>query len=320
MFVGIARLARQGETLEHKTATIYQSLPTRRLLNRCSSQRMPFPWTINPYRGCEIGCQYCYARYTHEFMEYRDPLEFETRIFAKDFTVGDVRAELRRVPLCESIAIGTATDPYQPAERRFHRTRRILEALALERGRTLVLTTKSDLVTRDLDLLMPISQANQLGVHMTVTTADDRLARLLEPKAPRPGLRFDALARLSRAGIHTGVFTSPVLPGLNDSLSGLEAVARATAACGAKMWGARAVFLRSPAREHFFTFLECHAPRLLPAYRAQFQRSAFLRGAYPGRLRRMVHELRERYGLNAPMLAATAPWQMPFDFGAAVTK
>ena len=187
MFSGIARLARDGRALEAKRRVVYRGLPSRRLLNRCTSDRVPFEWTVNPYRGCEFGCRYCYARYTHEFMEYRDSEDFERLIFAKEFTAEGVWTELRHVPLRKRIALGTATDPYQPAERRFLRTRLFLEVLARERGRSLGITTKGDLVTRDIDVLQQIARHNKLTVTLTITTMDARLARALETYAPRPG-------------------------------------------------------------------------------------------------------------------------------------
>ena len=153
--IGIARLAHEAPELEHKRLAVYAQLPAYKLLNRCTSERVPFDWTINPYRGCEYGCVYCYARYTHEFMELRRPEEFETRIFAKQWNPAGFRADLRRTDPRESIGIGTATDPYQPAERRYGLTRSILATLAEENPgrRRIWINTKSDLVTRDIDLL-----------------------------------------------------------------------------------------------------------------------------------------------------------------------
>src|SRR5436853_6017807 len=149
--VGIARLAAQSDLLEAKRAVEYFEIPARSILNR-TKPNMPFRWTINPYRGCEFGCKYCYARYTHEYMEMT-PEDFEDRIYAKSAAAHLLRQELRRTPRNDHIAIGTATDPYQPAERRYRRTRAILEVFARERGRFLGITTKSDLVTRDVDVL-----------------------------------------------------------------------------------------------------------------------------------------------------------------------
>src|SRR5919205_3323603 len=149
--IGIAKLASQSDLLESKRRVQYFELPTRKYIGRCSGTRMPFNWTINPYRGCEFGCKYCYARYAHEFMELRDGRQFEERIFAKQWDEAEFLRELRRVPRGQSICLGTATDPYQPAERRFGITRKMLKVVAAERGHTLFITTKSDLVARDVD-------------------------------------------------------------------------------------------------------------------------------------------------------------------------
>ena len=183
---------------------------------------MPFTWTINPYRGCEFGCRYCYARYTHEFMEMRDGMEFEQKIYVKQHAADLLRHELRRVKPDESIALGTATDPYQPAERRYEVTRGILEEFARHRGFELGIVTKSNLVVRDLELLKQVAQSNKLSVHITITTLDTELARILEPRAPRPDLRLDAVRALAQAGMRVGISCSPVVPGITDSPKDLE--------------------------------------------------------------------------------------------------
>src|SRR5271168_5578017 len=180
--IGIARMASEGESLRQGHEVEYFTLPVRSLLNRCTGVRMPFTWTINPYRGCEFACKYCYARYTHEFMEMRDGVDFERKIYVKQHAAGLLRHELRRVKPGESIALGTATDPYQPAERRYEITRGILEEFARHRGYELGIVTKSNLVVRDLDLLKAVAQSNRLSVHVTVTTLNVELARILEPR------------------------------------------------------------------------------------------------------------------------------------------
>lgn len=174
-------------------------MPVRSLLNRCVSRRlMPFTWTINPYRGCEFACKYCYARYTHEFMEMRDGIEFEQKIYAKQHAADLLRQEVRKVKPGEQIAIGTATDPYQPIERKLEITRAILEEFARHSGLELGIVTKSALVARDIDLLKQIAQRNQIFVNFTITTTDAELARILEPRAPRPDLRLEALESSGR--------------------------------------------------------------------------------------------------------------------------
>src|SRR5258708_37519315 len=224
--VGIARLASQGESVRKGHDVEYFTLPVRSLLNRCTGSRMPFTWTINPYRGCEFACKYCYARYTHEFMEMRDGIEFEQKIFAKQHAAELLHQELRKVKRGEDIAIGTATDPYQPIERKLEITRAILQELARHSGLELGIVTKSAMVVRDIDLLREISQRNHISVNFTVTTTGAELARLLEPRAPRPDLRLESLGKLRDAGIRAGVICAPVLPAITDSPKQLEDVPR----------------------------------------------------------------------------------------------
>src|SRR5882672_2299657 len=199
--IGIARLAAEGESLRQGHEVEYFTLPVRSMLNRCTGVRMPFEWTINPYRGCEFACKYCYARYTHEFMEMRDGVDFEQKIYVKQHAANLLRQELRRVKPGEEIAIGPATDPYQPAERRFEVTRAILEELSHQSGLDIGIVTKSNLVTRDVELLRNIGKNNRICVSVTVTTTNTDLARILEPRAPRPDLRLEAVRQLNLAGV-----------------------------------------------------------------------------------------------------------------------
>ena len=156
--VGIARLAASSPRAEAKRGTEYFLLPVKSILNECHSERVPFRWTANPYRGCEFGCRYCYARYTHEYMEL-DPAEFESKIYVKQNAGRLTERDLGREKLRgEHIAIGTATDPYQPAEREFGATRAMLEKMAEREGLSLSITTKSNQVVRDIDLLRRISE------------------------------------------------------------------------------------------------------------------------------------------------------------------
>ena len=295
--VGIARLASQSELLEAKSRVEYFEIPTRSILNR-TKPNMPFQWTINPYRGCEFGCKYCYARYTHEFMEM-DVNDFEDKIYAKSAAAHLLRQELGRVDRKEGIAIGTATDPYQPAERRFGRTRSILEVVARERGRHLSLITKSNLIVRDAGLLSEIARANILSVNLTITTVDEKLARLLEPRAPRPALRLEAVQRLSEAGLMVGVFPNPVMPLITDSELQLARLAKAARDAGAQYFGGGPLFLMPSAQKVFFPFLDQHFPKLAPHYREQYQKSAYLGAGYKQMLRARIQKIRDRYGLGS---------------------
>jgi DNA repair photolyase len=304
--VGIARLASEGTLLAEKRRVEYRTLPTRKWLNRCHSQRVPFDWSINPYRGCEYGCKYCYARFTHEFMERRDPQLFEREIYAKDWDAAAVREELKAVKSGHIIGIGTATDPYQPAERKFLLTRQVLEALVDIEGASIFLTTKSNLVSRDADLFMQLGRQNEVRITLTVTTMDRELARLTEPFAPRPDLRMKAVSELASAGVRVGVIANPVLPLITDSEENLEAVAKAAKDAGADQFGANVLFLKPTAQSVFFSFLAERFPQHLKRYKASFAQGAYLRGSYPERIRSMVNDIRQRVGISQRDMDRTA--------------
>jgi DNA repair photolyase len=298
MLVGIAKLAAQSGLLAAKREVEYFELPSRSILNR-SKPNMPFVWTINPYRGCEFACKYCYARYTHEFMGMEDPFDFEEKIYAKAASAELLKRELRITAREESIAIGTATDPYQPAERRFERTRAILEVFAAQRGRRLSITTKSDLILRDIELLREIRRGNVLSINITVTTLDANLARLVEPRAPRPDLRLATVHQLARAGIAVGVFPNPIMPALTDSEESLDGLASAAKAAGAQHFGGGPLFLMPCAKKVFLPFLAERFPQLLQDYERLYADTAFLHGPYKEVIRKRVEGARQRHGLSS---------------------
>jgi DNA repair photolyase len=299
--VGIARLAAQSPVLESKREVEYLEIPARSILNH-TKPNMPFRWTINPYRGCEIGCKYCFARYAHEFMEL-DPHSFERKIYAKATPAFLLRQELARVAdKAEGIAIGTATDPYQPAERRFLRTRAILEVFARERGWHIGLITKSDLITRDLDLLREIARRNVLSVHVTITTLDEKLARLLEPLAPRPDLRLTTVQKLRSAGVCVGVNPNPIMPGITDSERSLDSLARAARDHGAMTFGAGTLYLPGAAQQVFLPFLDREFPHLAARYREIFQNNVRLSRADRDSIAERIERIRERHGLAGGMI------------------
>jgi DNA repair photolyase len=297
--VGIARLAADGASLREGHAVEYFTLPSRSLLNRCTGVRMPFTWTINPYRGCEFACKYCYARYTHEFMEMRNGADFEQKIYVKQHAANLLRQELRQVKPGEEIAIGTATDPYQPAEKRYEVTRGILKELARYQGLELGIITKSNLILRDVDLLRRIARNNRLRVSLTITTLNTNLARLIEPRAPRPDLRLDAVRRLTLEGIDTGVSCAPVLPGITDSPRDLEALVRAIAQAGGRHVFANPLFLKPCSAAVFFPFLEKEFPQLVENYRRRYGERAFLPKAYGQRLSQLMARLRQKYRISS---------------------
>ena len=296
--VGIARLASQGKSVRQGHEVEYSMLPVRSLLNRCTGKRMPFTWTINPYRGCEFACKYCYARYTHEFMEMRDGVDFEQKIYAKQHAAELLRHELRKVKRGEDIAIGTATDPYQPIEKKLEITRAILHEFARHSGLELGIVTKSAMVARDIDLLKEIGQNNRISVSFTVTTVDADLARMIEPRAPRPDLRLEALKNLRDAGIRAGVICAPVLPGITDSPRQLEAVVKAAVDAGAAHIYANPLFLKPCSAAVFLPFLKEHFPKLVREYETRFKERAFLPAAYRKRISGLMAKLQDKYKIR----------------------
>lgn len=290
-------MAAASPRLEAKRRVAYFELASASVINRCSGKRKIFDWTVNPYRGCEYGCQYCYARYTHEFMEL--PVEeFETRIFAKSWDEEMWRRDLRRVKAGDTIAFGTATDCYQPAERRYGLMRKMLEGLAGARGLRIGITTKSDLVARDGELLRELGERNQVRVFVTVTTMDAALARRTEAYAPRPELRMAAVASLAALGIDVGVSASPVLPLLTDREESLERVAKAAREAGARTFHANPLFLRSSALAVFLPWLGREFPPLVGKYRAAYGERSHLEGPYREVLRERAERVRAKFGLD----------------------
>lgn len=317
--VGIARLAAQSPLVRERAEVEFFQLAARSALNREASGRMPFAWTLNPYRGCEFGCHYCYARYTHEFMEMWDSRDFERKIYAKTDLPDILRAELRQgrdkgLP----IALGTATDPYQPAERQFEITRRLLQVFAEFRGLDLSITTKSVLILRDLDILQTLKERHRFSIHMTITTPDERLARLLEPKAPAPAQRFEAVRKMVDAGIRVGVNAMPIVPGLTDAPKMLDALTANAARAGASFIYGNVLFLSPSAMRQFMPFLEAKFPHLVKQYRKLYARSAYLRGEYPEKISALMKQLRAKHGLEGnrgEIPAAARHPQMALSFG-----
>jgi len=205
---------------------------------------------------------------------------------------------LKKIDPKVEIAIGTATDPYQPIERRVGITRSLLEVFAKQRGLRLGIITKSSLITRDIDLLQQIAEHNRLVLHITITTTDSELARKLEPRAPRPDLRFAAVKKLREAGLTTGVLCSPLLPGINDSLRSLEAVSSRAAAAGASFLGAHPLFLKSCSRPTFQSFVREHYPQLAGDYALRYATKDFADAAYRNRMASIVRQLCRKHKLG----------------------
>jgi DNA repair photolyase len=310
--VGIARLAASSLRAEAKRGTEYFLLPVRSILNHCDSENVPFRWTVNPYRGCEFGCKYCYARYTHEYMDI-DGGEFESKIYVKKDAGALLERDLSTEKIWgEHIAIGTATDPYQPAEREFGGTRAILEKMALREGLSLSITTKSDQVVRDIDLLKRIAERSSITVNMSITTVRVRLARMLEPRAPRPDLRLEAVRRLRAAGISAGVLAMPVLPGITDAEEDLDSLARGARDAGAQWLAGRVLFLMPASLKQFMPFLDRKFPKLSKRYREWYGRYGSVPETYRKEIAARVEKVRRKYDLGLRMRTdESRAWKSP---------
>lgn len=292
--------ARMGETIDARRGVEYRELRAATLVNRLNGRPMPFGWTVNPYRGCEMACRYCYARYTHEFLGQSDPEAFERRVYVKKTDRAALVAELRRARKSGLlVALGTATDPYQPAEARFEVTRRLLEAARDVPGVRLSITTKGTLVARDADLLAEIARGSELSVNFSITTADPALARRLEPRAPRPDLRVGAMAALARAGIETRLFMMPILPLITDGEDNLRALLGAARAAGASAAESNVLFLRPGTRETFFAFLAAEFPALVAEYERLYAGSAYAPRRYVAEIEARVARLASAAGFAA---------------------
>lgn len=247
------------EKLENSVQTTVTEERARSIIARNDSPDIPFEQSVNPYRGCEHGCIYCYARPSHAYLELSPGLDFETRLFAKTNAAELLKEELSRPGYRpKPIAFGTNTDCYQPIERRYRVMRSVLEVLA-DCGHPLTIVTKSALIERDLDLLAPMAEKNLVKVFVSITTLDRRLARKLEPRAASPQRRLDALRALAGAGIPCGVMVAPVIPALTDK--SIEEVLEAASQAGASMAGWILLRLPNEVRPLFKEWLAAHYPQ-----------------------------------------------------------
>lgn len=280
-----------------KAGVEYFPLQVRSILNRSRAARLPFDWTINPYRGCEFGCTYCYARYTHNFFDLTGWKSFESKIFFKQNAASALRGELKRRSLKgQRIAIGTVTDPYQPAERHFEITRALLEVFTHVEGLDLAITTKSPLILRDLDLLTDLDKKHTVSVNITLTTVDPVLARRTELRAPTPGARLRAIEGLAQEGIATQVFCMPIMPEINSSEESLWPLLERARDYGALDVIASPLFLKRDAKARFMPWLQKEFPDLVPLYRRLFGNRNYLEPLYSERLLERFRRLRLRAG------------------------
>jgi DNA repair photolyase len=273
----------------------YIEAPCRSALNRVHG--MPFNWSLNPYRGCVHACHYCYARATHAYFGLNADEDFEQTIFVKTNLPEVLRRELAKPSWTgERVAIGTATDAYQPCEGRYRITRRALEAMRDHRN-GLSIVTKSTVVQRDADLLDELSRSANVSVQFTITTLDPATWKAVEPGTAPPWQRLATMRRLADRGIRCGVFIAPVLPGITDSAESIEAVVSGAKEHGASSVWASPLRLAPLVKEHYFGFVGETYPDLLPRYQRAFP-GQNLPSDYKEALERRIARIREAYGFG----------------------
>jgi DNA repair photolyase len=257
-----------------------------------TGSRLPFEWTVNPYRGCAHACTFCFARPTHEYLDMNAREDFEREIVVKVNVPEVLRAELRRPSWKgDRVALGTNTDPYQWVEGRYKLMRGIWEALR-DAANPCSILTKSPLVLRDLDLLLEIKERTEVSACLSVPTLEETAWRATEPHTPSPRARLEAVAELNGAGIPTGILIAPLMPGVNDQPEQVAEIVRLSTEAGATYIGGQSLFLRGSTREIFFDWLREHRPDLLPRYEKLYRHGARLKPA-------------DRRAIE---LAAGAPW------------
>ena len=293
-------VGRLGPIVDERRRVEFHSLESVDLMNRLTGPSMPFDWTVNPYRGCEIGCRYCYARPTHEYLGHAEPTEFEERIYVKRWDPDRLVAALRRARAAgQEIAIGTATDPYQPAESRFRVSEAVLRAMIRVPGLRVGITTKLAGIVRDLPLLAEVAASSMLTVNVSLISLDRDLLRVIEPRAPRPDLRLRALAELAAVGIRTRLFVMPILPFLTDGEASLRELLAAAARAGAgeAIWNV--LFLRGATRPFFMEFLRREFPWLRSRYTALYTPGPSASAEYREEIDRRADRLAREAGLGA---------------------
>ena len=286
-------------------AARYQEITCRSALNPVRG--MPFKWTLNPYRGCTHACHYCFARRYQTQFEMGPDDQFSSVILVKVNLIEILLKELDRPAwVRETVAVGTATDPYQPIEGHYRLTRRSLETLLA--GRTPIsLVTKGPMVVRDTDLLAELGRRVGCTVYMSVPTVDEDAWRALEPGTAHPLQRLRAVRHLREAGISAGVLMSPIVPGFTTQPSKLEATIKAIADHGAAFMGANVMYLKEGTRDHFMGFLAKEFPAMVEAY-GRLYAGAYATPAYVKAVRAMVDTLQNRHDVRR---RSTEPLSMP---------
>ncbi len=298
--------------------TRFYEVRARSILNRVpASSRMPFRWTINPYRGCSHACRYCFARPTHKYLGFDAGRDFEREIVVKVNAPEVLRAELGRASWAhEHVALGTNTDPYQWVEGRYRLMQGIWEALRDAANPCSVLT-KSPLLLRDVALMLQIAARTEISACLSIPTLDEKAWRATEPHTPNPRARLEAVAELNRAGIPTGVLIAPLMPGINDAPHQVEPLLQMAADAGATSIGGVTLHLRGEVRQIFMDWLRSERPDLVPRYEELYRRGAYAPRQERDRLARMVRRGSAPGGFRSigrtSRRVGAAPAGPPFD-------
>jgi DNA repair photolyase len=258
--------------------TRFHEIRTKSALNRVpGAARLPFSWTVNPYRGCSHACIYCFARPTHEYLDLDAGRDFEREIIVKVNVPEVLRTELAKPSWKgERVALGTNTDPYQWVEGRYKLMRGIWEAMR-DFANPCSILTKSPLLLRDVDLLKEIAAVTEVSACLSVPTLDEKAWRATEPHTPNPRARLEAVAELNRQGIPTGILIAPLMPGVNDAPEQVARIVELATEAGATSIGGNTLFLRGSVRDIFFAWLREHRPDLLERYEELYSQGAYLR-------------------------------------------
>jgi DNA repair photolyase len=295
---GLRATARTFDTPQFRGVTFYE-VAARSALNRVpDAARVPFRWTVNPYRGCTHACVYCFARRTHEYLDLDAGRDFDTRVVVKVNVAERLRAELAAPRWQgEHVALGTNVDPYQRAEGRYGLMRGVLAALR-DAANPFSVLTKGSLVLRDLDLLTGAASVTDVTTNVSVGFTDEALWRSVEPGTPSPRRRLEVCRALNEAGVPCGVLMAPVLPYLTDSPAEIDAAVAAIAAAGATHVAPIVLHLRPGAREWFTAWLEREHPDLVDAYARLYSRGAYAPREYQEEVTRRVEEAARRHGVG----------------------
>jgi DNA repair photolyase len=302
-------VARTFDTPEFRGMTFYEVHAKSIVSEVPKSSRMMFRYTINPYRGCQHSCVYCFARNTHTYLDLDAGRDFDTKVVVKVNAPELLRSKLAsRGWAGEHIAMGTNVDPYQRAEGRYKLMRGIIGALR-DAANPFSILTKGTLILRDLDLLLSAAEVTDVGLNVSAAFVDKSLWRAIEPGTPAPERRIEACATLNDAGLRCGVLMGPVVPYLSDSPAQLAAVVRQAAAAGAVHVTPIVLHLRPGAREWFLGWLSEAHPELVPRYAELYGRGAYARKDYQARIARQVRDLAEHFGIgrNAAGRGPAAP-------------